>query len=163
MGESFTTWYSPVCVRTYSSVARPSYEGTNISVGMTLAMGWDRFFVAVPITYAWTDVDIINETVTALNITPRIGMTGDMGERGTVAAFLGATYLRAEVNITGEIGFETPDGPEGDFTPEEVETLVAAGARPVGLGPLRLRVETAAVAIMSCVSMTHPRTQPPGC
>jgi 16S rRNA (uracil1498-N3)-methyltransferase len=40
---------------------------------------------------------------------------------------------------------------------------VAAGARPVGLGPLRLRVETAAVAIMSCVSMTHPRTQPPGC
>lgn len=54
-------------------------------------------------------------------------------------------------------------GPEGDFTPEEVETLVAAGARPVGLGPLRLRVETAAVAIMSCVSMTHPRTQPPGC
>jgi hypothetical protein len=24
-------------------------------------------------------------------------------------------------------------------------------------------VETAAVAIMSCVSMTHPRTQPPGC
>jgi len=54
-------------------------------------------------------------------------------------------------------------GPEGDFTPEEVELLVAAGARPVGLGPLRLRVETAAVAIMSCVSMTHPRTQPPGC
>ncbi|ACO70233.1 predicted protein [Micromonas commoda] len=54
-------------------------------------------------------------------------------------------------------------GPEGDFTPEEVETLVAAGARPVGLGPLRLRVETAAVAIISCVSMTHPRTQPPGC
>ena len=54
-------------------------------------------------------------------------------------------------------------GPEGDFTSEEVETLVAAGARPVGLGPLRLRVETAAVAIMSCVSMTHPRTQPPGC
>ena len=54
-------------------------------------------------------------------------------------------------------------GPEGDFTPEEVELLVAAGARPVGLGPLRLRVETAAVAIMSCVSMTHPRAQPPGC
>ena len=59
-----------------------------------------------------------------------------------------------------------PPAPEDaacDFTSEEVETLVAAGARPVGLGPLRLRVETAAVAIMSCVSMTHPRTQPPGC
>ena len=37
-------------------------------------------------------------------------------------------------------------GPEGDFTGEEVAALVAAGARPVGLGPHRLRVETAAVA-----------------
>jgi 16S rRNA (uracil1498-N3)-methyltransferase len=38
-------------------------------------------------------------------------------------------------------------GPEGDFTDEEVAALVAAGAKPVGLGPLRLRVETAAVGL----------------
>ncbi|GJN23443.1 hypothetical protein PR202_gb11092 [Eleusine coracana subsp. coracana] len=34
-------------------------------------------------------------------------------------------------------------GPEGDFTEEEVHALKAAGAVPVGLGPCRLRVETA--------------------
>jgi len=107
---------APACVRTYSAVAKPHYEGTNVSLGMTLAMGWDRFFVAVPMTYVWTDVNIINETVTALNITPRVGMTGDAGERGTVAVFIGATYLRAEVNITGEIELETPSGPVGDTT-----------------------------------------------
>jgi len=107
---------APLCVRTYSAIAKPKYEGTNIALGMNVAMGWDRFFVTLPITYAWTDVDIINETVTALNITPRIGMTGDMGDRGTVAVFLGATYLRAEVDITGEIDLETPDGPDGDIT-----------------------------------------------
>jgi len=107
---------APVCVRTYSAIAYPKYEGTNVALGMNVAMGWDRFFVTLPITYAWTDVDIINETVTALNITPRIGMTGDMGERGTVAVFLGATYLRAEVDITGEIDLETPGGPVGDTT-----------------------------------------------
>jgi len=107
---------APICVQTYSAIAEPKYEGTNIALGMTLAMGWDRFFVALPVTYAWTDVDIINETVTALNITPRIGMTGDMGERGTVAVFLGATYLRAEVDLTGEIELETPGGPDGDIT-----------------------------------------------
>ena len=90
---------APICVRTYSAIAQPKYEGTNIALGMNVAMGWDRFFVTLPITYAWTDVDVINETVTALNITPRIGMTGDMGDRGTVAVFLGATYLRAEVDI----------------------------------------------------------------
>jgi hypothetical protein len=107
---------SPVCVRTYSEVAKPGYDGTNIAIGINLAMGWDRFFVALPVTYAWTDVDIINNTVTALNITPRIGMTGDMGERGSVAVFIGATYLRAEVDIAGEIALDTPGGPDGDVT-----------------------------------------------
>ena len=54
-------------------------------------------------------------------------------------------------------------GPEGDFTDLEIRELVDAGATPVGLGPLRLRVETAAVAAMACVGMMHPREQPPGC
>ena len=54
-------------------------------------------------------------------------------------------------------------GPEGDFTDLEIELLVDAGAVPVGLGPLRLRVETAAIAVMACVGMMHPREQPPGC
>jgi len=47
-------------------------------------------------------------------------------------------------------------GPEGDFTPEEVEALVAAGAKPVGLGANRLRTETAAVALLSlCMLMAE--------
>lgn len=54
-------------------------------------------------------------------------------------------------------------GPEGDFTDQEVAALVSAGAKPVGLGPLRLRVETAAVGIMACISIMHPHRNPPGC
>lgn len=34
-------------------------------------------------------------------------------------------------------------GPEGDFSPEEVEMAIAAGYRPVSLGSSRLRTETA--------------------
>lgn len=37
-------------------------------------------------------------------------------------------------------------GPEGDFTPEELETLRTAGAVPITLGPRVLRAETAALA-----------------
>ena len=36
-------------------------------------------------------------------------------------------------------------GPEGDFTAEEIRQIEASGARPITLGPLTLRVETAAV------------------
>ncbi|MGI4835008.1 MAG: RsmE family RNA methyltransferase [Janthinobacterium lividum] len=37
-------------------------------------------------------------------------------------------------------------GPEGDFSPAEIAAALALGARPVTLGPARLRTETAALA-----------------
>ena len=40
-------------------------------------------------------------------------------------------------------------GPEGDFTPQEVEAITSAGALPVTLGKLVLRVETAAIYCLS--------------
>lgn len=40
-------------------------------------------------------------------------------------------------------------GPEGDFTPDEVEALVAAGASPFTLGPLVLRCDTAAISSLA--------------
>jgi 16S rRNA (uracil1498-N3)-methyltransferase len=43
-------------------------------------------------------------------------------------------------------------GPEGDFTPEELETIQASGALPVSLGRLVLRVETAAIYCLSVLN-----------
>ena len=40
-------------------------------------------------------------------------------------------------------------GPEGDFSPQEVDCALAAGYRPVHLGASRLRTETAAVAAVA--------------
>ena len=42
-------------------------------------------------------------------------------------------------------------GPEGDFSPEEVEAARSAGYIPVHLGTSRLRTETAAVAAAAFV------------
>ncbi|KAE8008166.1 hypothetical protein FH972_004706 [Carpinus fangiana] len=44
-------------------------------------------------------------------------------------------------------------GPEGDFTEKEVNMMMEAGARAVGLGPLRLRVETATMALLSTLML----------
>jgi 16S rRNA (uracil1498-N3)-methyltransferase len=45
-------------------------------------------------------------------------------------------------------------GPEGDFTPQEVLDILRAGFRPISLGDLVLRVETAAIAVASYIRFT---------
>jgi 16S rRNA (uracil1498-N3)-methyltransferase len=42
-------------------------------------------------------------------------------------------------------------GPEGDFTPEEVERALSTGFTPISLGNTVLRVETAAIAVASYI------------
>lgn len=51
-------------------------------------------------------------------------------------------------------------GPEGDFTPEEYAQLRDAGLWPVSLGPLTLRVETAAFVCLSV--LRHEQSRPRG-
>ncbi|MGI8819843.1 MAG: 16S rRNA (uracil(1498)-N(3))-methyltransferase [Chthoniobacterales bacterium] len=43
-------------------------------------------------------------------------------------------------------------GPEGDFTPAELNLARAEGCRPITLGPIILRVETAAIYCLSVLS-----------
>jgi 16S rRNA (uracil1498-N3)-methyltransferase len=43
-------------------------------------------------------------------------------------------------------------GPEGDFTPAEISLSQTHGFRPIGLGPLVLRCETAAIVALSILS-----------
>jgi 16S rRNA (uracil1498-N3)-methyltransferase len=44
-------------------------------------------------------------------------------------------------------------GPEGDFTPEEIDRAISSGFTPVSLGDTTLRVETAAIAVASYIKL----------
>lgn len=69
----------------------------------------------------------------------------------TATGYVGATtgeatlFVDAMVNAAGACVCFV--GPEGGFTEQEIERLIAHGARPVSLGPSTLRVETAAIAM----------------
>ena len=52
-------------------------------------------------------------------------------------------------------------GPEGDFTPEEMEALRKAGARGVSLGPRVLRSETAGIFGLCALALQSPMSQSP--
>ncbi len=46
-------------------------------------------------------------------------------------------------------------GPEGGFTPDEVDAARRAGWQPIDLGPRTLRVETAAVVLATLLAASH--------
>jgi 16S rRNA (uracil1498-N3)-methyltransferase len=46
-------------------------------------------------------------------------------------------------------------GPEGDFTPDEVEAAISAGFTSISLGPHRLRTETAGLLACSAVYLAN--------
>ncbi|KAL5790372.1 hypothetical protein ACOSQ2_005260 [Xanthoceras sorbifolium] len=52
-------------------------------------------------------------------------------------------------------------GPEGDFTEKEVNMIMEAGAIAVGLGPHRLRVETATIALLATLMLWSDSQQMP--
>ncbi|HNQ72418.1 MAG TPA: RsmE family RNA methyltransferase [Verrucomicrobiota bacterium] len=52
-------------------------------------------------------------------------------------------------------------GPEGDFSPEEMTLLQAHGYRPITLGRLILRSDTAAIASLAVLNYELQRGQPP--
>jgi 16S rRNA (uracil1498-N3)-methyltransferase len=49
-------------------------------------------------------------------------------------------------------------GPEGDFSPEELELALQQGFRKVSLGPNRLRTETAGLVVCQSIAILHQRT-----
>lgn len=104
------------CDQVFSATAKPDYDGTNWSIGTTLAMGWDRFFFVLPMVYAVSDIDILNTDVDAINISPRFGINADLGRYGDIAIFAGATYLKAEVEVAGDVVFDNPGDPGKDLT-----------------------------------------------
>ena len=46
-------------------------------------------------------------------------------------------------------------GPEGDFTPEEVDQALSLGFQPADLGPTRLRTETAGIVALAAVHFVN--------
>jgi len=43
-------------------------------------------------------------------------------------------------------------GPEGDYTPSEIKFAVDSGSKPMSLGPITLRSETAAIYSLSIIA-----------
>lgn len=72
----------------------------------------------------------------------------------------GDKYLLRDIYLPGRNAV-IAIGPEGDFSPEEINRALQCGAKPVTLGPSRLRTETAGVVACHSISFLNLRVPEP--
>ena len=88
---------------------------------------------------------------TIMPMTPLREVVGMMPDAQRMMAYCDPSIPRVDFAQTYKAGRDTMIliGPEGDFSPAEIEMTLAAGFSPVTLGDNRLRTETAALYALS--------------
>ena len=81
-----------------------SYSGPVYGVGGTLAAGYNQFFASLDANYTESDLDIGDSTIEAFVISPRIGITGDLGGLSG-ALYVGAMYQDVDEQQNGTVKF----------------------------------------------------------
>ena len=99
-----------LCVRTLAGEATPTLQGTTFTVGSVLATGWEKMFFAVPFSFTWTELEGKDDTYTAMNISPRIGVTGDVRNWGAISTYIGVTYLDSTNTVNDTFYFDIGEG-----------------------------------------------------
>ena len=91
-----------------------------------------------------------------LPLTPLRDITGMMPEAQRFVGYCDPSIERTDIARAYTPGTDTLIliGPEGDFTPAEIDMPLQAGFRPVTLGANRLRTETAALYALTACHIT---------
>jgi hypothetical protein len=92
------------CDQSVNGEANPKYDGINYGIGTILAMGWKHYFVTVPITYVYSDLDILQSTIETLSVEILFGRTFDLRPpEHQLEIFVGGSYLDASFDITNSV------------------------------------------------------------
>ena len=81
-----------------------AYSGSTYGVGGTLAAGYNQFFASLDANYTESDLDIGDSTIEAFVISPRVGITGDLGGLNG-ALYVGAMYQDVDEQQNGRVKF----------------------------------------------------------
>ena len=96
---------SPLCPllqdNFYTLPIDANFEGNTYGIGMTLAGGWNGWFLTMPVN--WTYADMVGSQTSGVNFTatPRGGRLFNLGRAGNIAAFVGGNYLNSDLTVDG--------------------------------------------------------------
>ncbi len=81
-----------------------AYSGPVYGGGVTLAAGYNQFFASVDANYTESDLDIGDSAIEAFVISPRVGITGELGGLNG-SLYVGAMYQDIDEQQNGIVGF----------------------------------------------------------
>jgi hypothetical protein len=76
-------------------------DGYSYSLGTVLAGGWRSYFLAVPLTFTYADMDRTNSEGIVFSAVPRAGKLFQFEDDRSLAVYGGVSYLDSELRIDG--------------------------------------------------------------
>jgi hypothetical protein len=86
------------------------FSGNTYGLGTVLAGGWNNWFVAIPVSATYADMDTTETEGLAITATPRFGRLFNSERNGSFALFAGGNYLHAELDVSGTVFLPVPGG-----------------------------------------------------
>ena len=78
-----------------------NFNGNTYGAGTVLAGGWSNYFVTIPLTITYADMEGNDTEGLIYTASPRFGYVFQMGNAGVLAPYIGASYLVSDLTVTG--------------------------------------------------------------
>ncbi|XP_031479236.1 uncharacterized protein LOC116250043 isoform X3 [Nymphaea colorata] len=141
-------WLIEKCTELGASSVTPLLTARSPSITENRADRWERVTLAATKQCQRLQKMVLNHPTTIHDLLPVVSQSN----LSILAEAEAVPLMEALSAMTIEQRGILIIGPEGDFTQDELKLLTEAGVTPVGLGPLRLRVETATISLLSAVT-----------
>lgn len=97
---------NPLCTllsdKTFVLPVKGNIDAITYGFGVTLAGGWNNWFVSIPFNMNWTNQSSSDLDGYAVTVAPRFGRFINLRKRGGFSPYLGANMLHSSYNVDGE-------------------------------------------------------------
>ena len=78
-----------------------SLTGMSYGAGVMFVGGWNSYFISVPVTFTWTDMDRSETDGYIVNILPRVGKQLQFNNGSSLSLYVGSSYLKSQLTLSG--------------------------------------------------------------
>ncbi len=102
-----------LCDKDIVILDKTEYSGNSYRAGFILPIGWGNYFIAIPISYVYSDLSNADSSIKVFQASLRGGYHWAPSKGQMFTVYGGATYLDSEQDVSGSVRATDPDLPGG--------------------------------------------------